>query len=814
MPKKLYTKHALQEAIAAKLRRHFGREVADASKEQVYEACALVVRDALTEHMIETQRTVERDGERQVHYLCMEFLVGRSLRNNAYNLGMLPTLAEALKDMGYEMADIFEEEADPGLGNGGLGRLAACYMDGMATTGVRGTGYSIRYEHGIFKQKIENGEQIELPDSWLASGDVWHIPAMDDTREVRIGGTVNTYFDESGKLVVEYHDYTPVLAVPYDMPISGYDTDNIARLRLWEAKSPIALDMKLFSSGEYLKALEKHAMAETISMVLYPEDNHREGQSLRLKQQYFLVSATIQDICAKHKAKYKTLSNFAHKHVLHINDTHPTLVIPELMRILMDENDMSWEQAWNIVSQSVAYTNHTVMPEALECWPISLMNELMPRVMQIIYEINERFCKELWDFFPNDFQKISKLAIVSDGVVRMANLAIAGSFSVNGVSALHSEILKERVFNDFYTIYPAKFRNVTNGIAHRRWLCEANPELTELITDKIGQGFITHPSELQVLANFGDDKELLEQLGAIKRHNKERLAAYIKEHNGIEVNMDSIFDVQAKRLHEYKRQMLNLLHIISLYHRLKDDPNQSFVPRTFIFGSKAAPGYAVAKKTVRLINSIANMINNDPVIGDKLKVVFLEDYKVSLAEVLMPAAEVSEQISIAGKEASGTGNMKFMMNGALTIGTMDGANVEICEAVGEENIFIFGMETPEAEALAASGSYNPMLIYQNNPTLKRVMDHMISGFGDGVDYTDLANLLLHGAGGQADRYMSFKDFDAYAAAQDRVAQMYLRPENWNYMSLMNIANSGRFAADRSVAEYAQNIWRVKTNFAF
>ena len=814
MPKKLYTKNALKEAIAAKLRRHFGREVADASKEQVYEACALVVRDALTEHMIETQRKVERDGERQVHYLCMEFLVGRSLRNNAYNLGMLPTLTEALADMGYDMADVFEEEADPGLGNGGLGRLAACYMDGMATTGVRGTGYSIRYEHGIFKQKIENGEQIELPDSWLASGDVWHIPAMDDTREVRIGGTVNSYFDESGKLVVEYHDYTPVLAVPYDMPISGYDTDNIARLRLWEAKSPIALDMKLFSSGQYLKALETHAMAETISMVLYPEDNHREGQSLRLKQQYFLVSATIQDICAKHKAKYKTLANFAHKHVLHINDTHPTLVIPELMRILMDENDMTWEQAWNIVSQSVAYTNHTVMPAALECWPISLMTELMPRIMQIVYEINERFCKELWDFFPNDFQKISKLAIVSDGIVRMANLAIAGSFSVNGVSALHSEILKERVFNDFYTIYPAKFRNVTNGIAHRRWLCEANPELTELITDKIGQGFITHPSELQVLANFGDDKDLLNQLGEIKRRNKERLAAYIKEHNGIEVNMNSIFDVQAKRLHEYKRQMLNLLHIIALYHRLKDDPRQSFVPRTFIFGSKAAPGYAVAKKTVRLINSIANMINNDPVIGDKLKVVFLEDYKVSLAEVLMPAAEVSEQISIAGKEASGTGNMKFMMNGALTIGTMDGANVEICEAVGEENIFIFGMETPEAEALAASGSYNPMLIYQNDPTLKRVMDHMISGFGDGVDYTDLANLLLHGAGGQADRYMSFKDFGAYAAAQDRVSQMYLRPENWNYMSLMNIANSGRFAADRSVAEYAQNIWRVKTNFAF
>ena len=550
-------------------------------------------------------------------------------------------------------------------------------------------------------------------------------------------------------------------------------------------------------------------------MVLYPEDNHREGQSLRLKQQYFLVSATLQDICAKHKAKYGTLENFAHKHVLHINDTHPTLVIPELMRILMDENDMSWEQAWNITSQSVAYTNHTVMPEALECWPVSLVQELMPRVMQIIYEINERFCKELWNYFPNDFQKISKLAIVADDTVRMAHLAIAGSFSINGVSALHSEILKERVFTDFYKIYSSKFCNVTNGIAHRRWLCEANPELAELIESKIGTGYRTHPSELQVLNNYADDKELLDKLGEIKRHNKQRLADYIKEHNGIEVNMDSIFDVQVKRLHEYKRQMLNILHIISLYHKLKDNPDMDFVPRTFIFGSKAAPGYAVAKKTIQLINSISKMIDNDPAVRDKLKVVFLEDYKVSLAEIIMPAAEVSEQISIAGKEASGTGNMKFMMNGALTIGTMDGANVEICEAVGKENIFIFGMETPEAEALAASGSYEPMVIYQNDPVIRRVLDQMIHGFGDGVDYTDIANLLLHGGnGGPADRYMSLKDFASYAAAQERVSEVYRDQDQWNRMALINIANSGRFAADRSIAEYAQNIWRVKTNFAF
>ena len=485
------------------------------------------------------------------------------------------------------------------------------------------------------------------------------------------------------------------------------------------------------------------------------------------------------------------------------------------MRILMDENDMSWEQAWNITSQSVAYTNHTVMPEALECWPVSLVQELMPRVMQIIYEINERFCKELWNYFPNDFQKISKLAIVADDTVRMAHLAIAGSFSINGVSALHSEILKERVFTDFYKIYSSKFCNVTNGIAHRRWLCEANPELAELIESKIGTGYRTHPSELQVLANYAGDKELLSRLGEIKRHNKQRLADYIKAHNGIEVSMDSIFDVQVKRLHEYKRQMLNILHIISLYHKLKDNPDMAFVPRTYIFGSKAAPGYAVAKKTIQLINSISNMIENDPAVRDKLKVVFIEDYKVSLAEMIMPAAEVSEQISIAGKEASGTGNMKFMMNGALTIGTMDGANVEICEAVGRDNIFIFGMETPEAEALAASGNYEPMLIYQNDTVIRRVLDQMIRGFGDGVDYTDIANLLLHGGnGGPADRYMSLKDFASYAEAQQRVSEAYRDQEKWNRMALMNIANSGRFAADRSIAEYAQNIWRVKTNFAF
>lgn len=813
MPKQ-YTKNSMKQMIADKLRSHFSREPGEASKEQLYEACALVIRDTLTESMIKSSEQVKGNGERQVHYLCMEFLVGRSLRNNAYNLGLLPAMQEALEDMGVEMADLFEQEADPGLGNGGLGRLAACYMDGMATTGVRATGYSIRYQHGIFKQKIVDGQQIELPDSWLSSGSVWHIPAMDDVREVRIGGHVETTWTEDGKLEVHHSDYTPVLATPYDMPISGYGTENVSVLRLWEAKSPIELDMQLFSQGEYLKAVEKHAMAEVISMVLYPEDNHPEGQSLRLKQQYFLVSATIQDICAKHKAKYGTLANFARKHVLHINDTHPVLVIPELMRILVDEEEMTWDMAWNIVTQSVAYTNHTVMPEALECWPIDLMTRLMPRVMMIIREINERFCSELWGYFPGDFHRISHMAIVADGVVRMANLAIAGSFSVNGVSELHSDILKETIFKDFYHIMPSKFKNVTNGIAHRRWLCEANPELTALITKLIGDGFITHPAELQVLRKYGEDTQVLRQLAQIKKHNKERLAEYIHEHNGIDVNLNSIFDVQVKRLHEYKRQILNILHIIYLYNRIKADPKLDFVPRTFIFGSKAAPGYAVAKRTIELINSLATLVNNDKDVGDKLKIVFLEDYKVSLAEIIMPAAEISEQISIAGKEASGTGNMKFMMNGALTIGTMDGANVEICQAVGEENIFIFGMDSKEAASLAASGQYSPMYIYQNNQELRRVLDMLTKGFGDGKQYAMLADMLLKDTRGPADKYMSLADFESYAHAQERVSQMYLRPENWNYMSLVNIANSGRFAADRSIAEYASNIWKVHTDFAF
>ncbi len=810
---KNYTKATMKKEIAQKLKNHFSEEIHEASREQIYEACCFVIRDILSENNINYENEIEENSERQVHYLSMEFLMGRSLLNNAYNLGVLKPMKAALKDLGIDINDLFESEKDPGLGNGGLGRLAACFMDSMATIGVRATGYTIRYKYGIFKQKIVDGEQVELPDRWLSTGRVWQIPSMDESREVRIGGRIEEHW-KNGKLKVIHKDYTTIVATPYDTIVSGYGTENIAKLKLWKSKSPKKVDMNLFSRGEYLKSCEENAMAEAISMILYPEDNHIEGQSLRLKQQYFLVSATIQDIVAKHKQQYGTLDNFSQKHVIHINDTHPVLAIPELMRILLDEEDMSWEKAWNIVSHTIAYTNHTVLQEALECWHCDLVKGLLPRIFSIIIELNERFCKDLWERYPGDFDRISNMAIIGDGFVRMANLAIYGSFSINGVSELHTNILKNTVFNNFYKVYPSKFTNVTNGITHRRWLCQANPNLASLIEELIGDGFIKQPSQLNVLTKFKDDKKVLNKLQAIKKENKERLAKYIKETTGIEVNINSIFDVQVKRLHEYKRQLLNILHILYLYNKIKDDPNTNIVPRTFIFASKSAPGYHIAKKIISLIISIANVINNDPDVGDKLKVVFIEDYKVSLAEIIIPAAEISEQISIAGKEASGTGNMKFMLNGAITLGTLDGANVEICEAVGEDNIFIFGLKADEVAKIKSEHSYSPTQIYQNNPEIARVLDQIANGFGDGKNYGDIVRILLNGNGGIPDEYMVLADFESYKNAQKRVEEMYLRPDNWNYMSLMNIANSGRFSSDRSIAEYSKNIWKVPTKFTF
>ncbi len=794
----------LKELIAGKLSRHFGKEINEASYEELYSACSFIIRDVLMENWARAQDEIEKKELRQVYYLSMEFLIGKSLHNNINNLGLSEVFANTFETLGLSLDELFGVERDAGLGNGGLGRLAACYMDSLTAMDYPGMGFSILYEYGIFKQKIIDGMQVELPDNWLETGSVWTVPRIEETQEVRFGGKVDSYM-EDGKLKFSHHDYYTVLAVPNDMLISGYPGKNVNTLRLWSAKSTKSIDMHLFSKGEYAKSMEQKAMSEVISKILYPEDNHEEGKSLRLKQQYFFVSATISSIVKKHKAKYGTLRNFADKAIIHINDTHPTLAIPELMRILIDEEEYSWDESWEIVSKCMAYTNHTIMAEALERWTISMFRHLLPRIYMIVEEINRRFCDDLWNAFPEDREKIGKLAIIANGEIRMANLCIATCFSVNGVSALHSNILKETVFSDYNYMFPGKFTNVTNGIAHRRWLCQANPELTSLISELIGNDFRYDASALKKLEKYSDDKSVLERLSEIKHNNKVRFVNAMSFDTNI--NPDSIFDVQSKRLHEYKRQLLNVLHILYEYHMLLDNPGMDFKPKTYFFGAKSAAGYAMAKNIIRLINSVASEINSDKRVADKLKVVFVEDYNVSIAELMIPAAEISEQISIAGKEASGTGNMKFMLNGALTIGTLDGANVEICEAVGEENIYIFGMKAHEVAALAASGTYSPIDYYHNDPKLRRVLDHIRDGIGVGVlrnSYPDIVNsLLFH------DQYMLLADFASYCEAHDKIYREYRDKELFNRKSLINIANAGRFAADRSITEYANNIWNLK-----
>ena len=800
-----YTKAQLTEMIVGKLQRNFGRTVEEATDTHMFKACALVLRDIMSRHQMETSNHVWENKQRQVHYLSLEFLMGRSLEKNAYNLGLLDTLSEALEDMGFSAGDLFETEPDAGLGNGGLGRLAACYLDSMTTQEIPATGYSICYELGIFKQKIVDGKQVELPDNWLGLGDAWLIPKMDETEEVRFGGQVINHWDDQGNNHPEHVGYTAVLAIPRDMEIAGYKTRHTNTLRLWDAKSPVPVDMSLYSRGEYLKAVEQQAMAEVIAKVIYPADDHYEGKSLRLKQQYFFVSATVQSIVRKHRAQYGTLRNFHEKHAIQINDTHPTLVIPELMRILMDEEGYTWDEAWNIVTKTVCYTNHTILAEALERWPQSLIETLLPRIWIILQEIAARYQRELESRYPGDIGKIAYMAIIWDGEVRMANLCVAACQAVNGVSALHSDILKRDVFHDAFLHTPEKFTNVTNGIDHRRWLAQVNPKLDALIQDVTGSDkYLLHPEAIRDFEKAADDKTVLAQLEAIKAENKKRFAAYVARESGMVLNTNAIFDVQVKRLHEYKRQLLNVLHIVHLYNQLRDNPNMEFTPQTFLFGAKAAPGYRVAKNIIQLINSLANQINNDPICKDKLQVVFLENYRVSLAEKLMPASEISEQISTAGKEASGTGNMKFMMNGALTIGTLDGANVEMHQMLGNENIFLFGLTTPEVNALKRDG-YRPMDYYLGNQNLKRVLDQIRMGFSDGVSYAELADRLM----GQ-DEYLLLADFDSYCNAHKRSIETYADREQWNRMSLINVARSGIFAADRSISDYAHNIWNVPT----
>ena len=807
-----YNKAQLTEMIVGKLLRNFGRTVDEATPNHMFKACAMVLRDIMSGHQIETSNHVWEAQGRQVHYLSLEFLRGRSLEKNAYNLGLLDTLTQVLEDLGFSAADLFETEPDAGLGNGGLGRLAACYLDSMTTLEIPATGYSICYELGIFKQKIIDGKQVELADNWLGLGDAWLIAKMDEAEEVRFGGRIVDHWVD-GHNKPEHVGYTTVLAIPRDMEIAGYKTNHTNTLRLWDAKSPVPVDMSLYSRGEYLKAVEQQAMAEVIAKVLYPDDNHYEGKSLRLKQQYFFVSATAQSIVRQHRAQYGTLRNFHQKHVIQINDTHPTLVIPELMRILLDVEGYSWDEAWHIVTNTVCYTNHTVLAEALERWPQNLIESLLPRIWEILKEIAARYQRQLEGYFGGDMNRVSRMAIIWGGEVRMANLCVCACSAVNGVSALHSDILKRDVFHDAYLRQPDQFKNVTNGIDHRRWLSQINPKLDALIRECTGSdAYLLHPESISGLEKYKDDSAVLDRLESIKQENKRRFAGYVARESGIILNTDAIFDVQVKRLHEYKRQLLNVLHIVCLYQQLRDDPNMDFTPQTFLFGAKAAPGYHVAKQIIQLINSLAAQINADPVCKDKLQVVFLENYRVSLAEKLMPASELSEQISTAGKEASGTGNMKFMMNGALTIGTLDGANVEMHQQLGDENIFLFGLTADQVEERRRQG-YRSLDYYQQDPVLKRVLDQISAGFSDGRAYTDLTNRLLFGGGGGiADEYMLLADFDSYCQAHRRSLEVYKDRRAWDQKSLINIARSGIFAADRSIRDYARDIWHVPTRF--
>lgn len=797
MMKKTLTPSEARDMIVSKLSHNFGVIPTEATDEHYYKAIALILRDMMSHEYATFTNAAESQNKKTVYYLCMEFLMGRSLKNTLYNLGLTDVMTKALQGLNIKIENIYEQEPDAGLGNGGLGRLAACFLDGLATQDYPAMGYSLRYEFGIFRQKLVDGWQTELPDRWLPGGQVWLQSHPEKSVKVLFDGRIEENWSD-GYHSVNHVDATAIEAVPYDMMVAGYGGKGVSRLRLWAAKSN-DFDMKLFNGGEYIRAMEQNAMAEVITKVLYPEDNHAEGKSLRLNQQYFLVSATIQDIVRRHLRIYGTLDNFPELVTIHLNDTHPVLAIPELMRILLDECGYSWDSAWDIVTRSIAYTNHTVMAEALECWQVDMFARKLPRIYQIIEEINKRFCAEMHEK-GIDGSQIARMAVINDGIVKMANLAVIAGHSVNGVSKLHSEILKESVFSDFYKVTPEKFKNVTNGIAHRRWLNQSNPGLSNLILDLIGDKFITDASALQGLMKYKDDESVLKQLAKIKKANKVKMAEYIQTNNGIIVDPDSIFDVQVKRLHEYKRQHLNAIHILSTYLWLKANPNAEFTPKTYIFGAKAAPGYYFAKQIIQFIVELGNRINNDPDVNKKLKVVYLEDYRVSVAEKLIPSAEISEQISLAGTEASGTSNMKFMINGAVTLGTLDGANVEIHESVGDDNIILFGMTTSEVNALKHRG-YNPQEYYNNSREIMDIINYIEREFSG--KFHDIAESLRN-----KDPYMVLADFSDYSIAQQNASALYADPMHWNHMSLVNIAQAGRFAADRSIRDYANTIWKA------
>ena len=797
-----------KDAICGKLSRYFGIELKDATPEQLYKAVVMTVRDILLEKRNSYHHKMKAEKGKRVYYLCMEFLLGRSLKNNVYNLGIEDQINKALKSRGVKLEDLYELEPDAGLGNGGLGRLAACFMDALASGNYPAMGYSIRYEYGLFKQKIVEGWQTELPDVWLPGGEVWLTQRADMAVKVKFDGKILEDWTENG-MKIRHVDCKEVEATPYDMMISGKNSEAVSVLRLWAARSVRNFDMKSFSEGDYFLCMQEDNEAELISKVLYPSDNHSEGKSLRLKQQYFLVSASLQNILNEHLRRYGDLHTLPDRAAIHINDTHPALCIPELMRLLMDEHGFSWDDAWNIVLKTVAYTNHTVLSEALEKWNEDLVARKLPRIYNIIQEINQRFCADMWNLFPGDWNKIERMSILSHGQVRMANLSVVGSHSVNGVSALHSDIIKNSIFKDFHDAYPERFTNVTNGIAYRRWLCQSNKELTSLLTDCIGDGFVTDASQLAEFKKFENDESVLKRLAEIKRIKKGQLVDLLYKKEGVIVNPDSLFDVQAKRLHEYKRQLLNAMHIIYLYNSLKENPDLDMIPKTFIFGAKAAPGYYMAKRIIKLLCSISEDLrkNPNPKIREKLSVVYIEDYNVTMSETLMPASEISEQISTAGKEASGTGNMKFMINGALTIGTLDGANVEMREQVGDDNIFIFGMNAKEVEWLWKHG-YDATTFYNNNVILQKIIASLKAGF-NGQTFEDIASYLLTNSP-IADPYMCMADFSDYVRIHEKADATYKDVLKWQKMSLNNIAGAGVFAADRSIKEYAERIWGLRT----
>jgi starch phosphorylase len=809
-----FNKDKFKEEILDHVRNFSRKSLEDATPQELYQAVAFAVRDIITDDWIASQRLYNKTAPKTLYYLSMEFLIGRALGNNLVNMGIWDNVNEVLHELNIKMnfSQIEEEEPDAGLGNGGLGRLAACFMDSLSTLSYPAYGCGIRYNYGIFKQQIENGYQVEFPDDWLKHGNPWEVKRTDTAREIKFGGTVSSYEDKYGRTHFTQQNYESVLAIPYDMPILGYKNGFVNALRLWDAEAPQKFVLRFFDQGAYQKAVEQQTLAKTLVEVLYPNDNHYQGKELRLKQQYFFVSATVQQAISKFKKAHGNIYLLPEKVVFQMNDTHPAIAVPELMRILLDEEKLGWEEAFDIASRTCAYTNHTIMIEALETWPIDLFARLLPRVYQIVEEINRRFCMELRDQHHFSENLIHDMSIISDGQIKMAYLAIVGSFSVNGVAAIHTEILKTNVLKNFYRIYPNKFNNKTNGITQRRWLSHANPELAQLITSTIGDKWTTDLMELKKLIPHANDNAFTKEYNEIKFHNKVRLTDYIKTHQGITVNPHSIFDVQVKRLHEYKRQLMNILNILLLYNEIKDNPNGNYVPRTFIFAAKAAPGYTRAKLIIKLINSVATLVNNDPLTRKYLTVVFIENYNVSSAEIIIPAANVSEQISTASKEASGTSNMKFMLNGALTIGTLDGANIEIFEEVGDDNIFIFGLTCEEVLSLYQSGTYNPWDIYNSDPAIHRIVKQLINGTiepGFPDLFRELYESLLNRAGDNlADPYFILKDLRAYHDAQKKIDLAYMDKENWTKMAIMNTACSGKFSSDRTISEYASQIWEI------